>query len=882
MSQSDHRASAIAGLVAHAARRPVAVALAALAIAALAMVFVVTHFSINTGTDDLISPKLPYRQAGTAFVTLFPGSDTQIVVVVDGATPELAEQGAAALAQKLTADPAHFTSVRRPDGGDFWAREGLLFAPTADVEATKNRLIAAEPFLGPMAADPSLRGLMSSLDTALQGVTTGQAQLSTLNAPMTRLSDTLERLERGQPAFFSWRALIVGGQVDKRELRKILLVNPKMDYTQLEPGAAASDAIRADAKAMSLDPAHGVTVRLTGPVPLGDEEFASLAERAVPIAIVAVLAIVLMLWLAVRSARLIAAILITTFAGLGLAAALGLLIFHTFNVISIAFIPLFVGLGIDFGIQLSVRFRAEHTPGVATGEALTRAALMMGRPLALAACAIAAGFLAFAPTDYHGVSQLGVIAGVGMIIALALNLTLLPALIMLLRPPPGHLSDLPEQVSRIDKAVLGHRRRVLAGFVIAAAACAALLPLLQFDFNPIHLRDPKSQSVSTFYDLMGDANSTPDTLETVRPNLAAAEALAARVQTIPEVGGARTLADFVPQDQGPKLAAIADASNLLDIALDPIVTQPPPSDAEVVGSLVATAAALRQAAVGQDPAAAQARRLATALDRLANASPQMRVRAATTLMTPFSTVLTQIQNVLAAQPVTLASLPPDLVRDWVAADGRARVSISPKGNANDDAVLTRFIDAVTAAVPNVTGTPIGIREGGRTVVRAFLEAGALSFIAITALLFLVLRRVRDVAITMAPIVLTGLLTLGSCVLIGQPLNFANIIALPLLFGIGVAFHIYFVMSWRSGGSHLLTSSLARAVFFSALTTATGFGSLWLSSHPGTASMGKLLMISLIWTLVSALIFQPALMGAPPPVKPEPAQPTADNAVPQQS
>ena len=189
--------------------------------------------------------------------------------------------------------------------------------------------------------------------------------------------------------------------------------------------------------------------------------------------------------------------------------------------------------------------------------------------------------------------------------------------------------------------------------------------------------------------------------------------------------------------------------------------------------------------------------------------------------------------------------------------------MSPRGDSNDNTVLSRFIDQVSRVAPDATGTPIGTREGGRVVAGAFAEAGVLSFIAITLLLYAVLRRTRDVAITMAPIVLTGLLTMGTCVIIGQPLNFANIIALPLLFGIGVAFHIYFVLAWRSGGEHLLQSSLTRAVFFSALATATGFGSLWASSHPGTASMGKLLMISLVWTLVSALLFQPALMGPPP-------------------
>src|SRR6202035_3976795 len=164
-------------------------------------------------------------QGEAAFAKLFPGSDTQIVVVVDGVTPELAEQSAQALSDKLSADPAHLTSVLRRDGGEFWHKEGLLFSSAADVKTSMDRLIAAEPFLGPMAADPSLRGLMSSLDTALQGVGAGQTSLSTLDMPMTRLADALEKLETGKPAFFSWRALIGGGEVDKRELRKILLVN---------------------------------------------------------------------------------------------------------------------------------------------------------------------------------------------------------------------------------------------------------------------------------------------------------------------------------------------------------------------------------------------------------------------------------------------------------------------------------------------------------------------------------------------------------------------------------------------------------------------------------------------------------------------------------
>ncbi|QUD86168.1 hopanoid transporter HpnN [Phenylobacterium montanum] len=857
------RPSPVARLVAACCARPRLTAIVGLLIGAIAAGFAATHFAITTSTDALLSPKLDWRQREAAYDRLFPQHDDEIVVVVDGKTPELAEEAAASLAAKLSAQPALFTRIQRPDGGDFFAREGLLYLPLKDVQDSTAQMIKAQPFLGPMAADPSLRGLMGGLSTALTGIKAGQANLADLDAPIAGLGEALGKVEAGQPSFFSWRALVSGKAPEARELRHILLVKPKLDYAALQPGDAAESAIRAQAKALNLDAAHGVSVRLTGDVPLQDEEFGSLADRAALIGALAVAAILLMLWMAVRSPRIIGCILVTTFVGLVVAAAWGLLVFHRYNVISVAFIPLFVGLGIDFGIQFSVRFRSDYADERTLPEALVEAGQGMGYPLTLAAVAIAVGFLAFVPTNYAGVSQLGVIAGVGMLIALALNLTLLPALLLLTRPKRGGGDIGHAPLEKLDGWVLGNRRLVLGTAALAALGSAALLPLLHFDFNPMHLRSAATESVSTLNDLTKDPDQTPNTLSVLAPNLAAAQPLAARLAKLPAVADVITLQSLIPDGQAEKLAAITDADTLLDLTLNPISTSPPPSDAEVAASLAQTAADLRTAA-GSALGAPQdhARRLASLLDTLAKGPSDKRKAAEAALIPGLNTLLDQMRASLQAQPVTLDSLPEDLKRDWIAADGQARISVVPKGDSNDNATLERFTAAVTKIAPDANGPPISIQNGGNTVVGAFIEAGVLSFIAITALLFLVLRRTRDVAITMAPIVLTGLLTLGSCVLIGQPLNFANIIALPLLFGIGVAFHIYFVMAWRAGSAHLLQSSLSRAIFFSALTTATGFGSLWASSHPGTASMGKLLMISLIWTLVSALLFQPALMGPP--------------------
>ncbi len=856
------RATFIARLVAFSCSRARLVAAMGLGLGLLALAYAISHFSINTDVDKLISKSLPFQQRQAVFSRLFQPEGDQIVSVIDAATPELADSAAEALTARLRSRPDLFHDVVQPDGGAFFDREGLLYEDVGAVQSNLAQLIAAQPFLGPLAADPSLRGLMGGLSTALQGVVSGQASLSQLRGPLTALGDCLGGLHRGRPAYFSWRNLVSGKGADRRELRHIVLASPVLNFARLEPGADGTRFIRAAARALRLDPAHGVTVRLTGTIPLQDEEFATLAQRAALIATLALSAILVMLWLAVKSVRLMISIIAVTVIGLVTTAACGLAIFHRFNVISVAFIPLFVGLGIDFGIQLTVRFRAEHTGGTNTRQALIASGAGMGRSLALAAVAIATGFFAFAPTAYVGVSQLGVIAGIGMFIALALNLTVLPAFIAMASPPPR--PGQPDQpfLARLDGFILGHRRGVLIVAGVAAAISAALLPLVQFDFNPIHLRSAKTESVSTLLDLMRDPDQSPNTLEIVAPSLAVADQIAERMRRLPSVAEAITLGSFVPADQPAKLSAIADAAMLLDLTLDPLVVSQPPSDTEVVASLRQTAGDLHSAASQGSSTASQALRLAGELDWLAGAPPATRAAAEQRLIPGLTRLLSQTRLALQATPVGLASLPVEIRRDWLAQDGRARVSIVPSGNSNNNRVLSRFIAQVTALAPLATGTPVDIQQSGRAVAGAFMEAGVLSFLAITVLLFAVLRRARDVAITMAPIILTGLLTMGTCVIIGQPLNFANIIALPLLFGIGVAFHIYFVMAWRSGSGHLLQSSLTRAIFFSALATATGFGSLWASSHPGTASMGKLLMISLIWTLVSALLFQPALMGPP--------------------
>jgi hopanoid biosynthesis associated RND transporter like protein HpnN len=443
----------------------------------------------------------------------------------------------------------------------------------------------------------------------------------------------------------------------------------------------------------------------------------------------------------------------------------------------------------------------------------------------------------------------------------------LPALLNLLNPPGEREPVGYAFLAPVDHFLEEHRVAIVVGTLLLAVAGLPLLYFLRFDFNPINLRNPKVESIATFLDLRKDPNTGANAINVMTNSDADGKRIAAKLEKLPEVLRVRWLESFVPQEQPAKLRLIAQGAKVLNPVLSPESIDPPPSDDENVEALKGTVANLRKVAGdAKGPGAVASRRLADALSKLAAASPATRETAQAVFVKPLTIALDQLTKSLQAEPVSLNTLPADLVSSWKTKDGLQRVEALPRGDPNDNETLRKFAAAVLAAEPTAIGGPVSILKSGETVVRAFIQAGICALLVIGLLLWLALRRITDVLLTLVPLLVAGAVTLEICVLIGLPLNFANIVALPLLLGVGVAFKIYYVTAWRSGRTNLLQSSLTRAIFFSALTTATAFGSLWLSSHPGTASMGKLLALSLVTTLAAVLLFQPALMGKPRDVR----------------
>ncbi len=822
----------------------------------VAAFYAATHLDLDADDGKLLAADLPFKQAEDRLSSAFPDSYSDLVVVLDAPSPGQAQDAARKLRDALIAQKDLFAAARLQSGDAFFRRNGLLYLSVEDLRTISDKLTQAQPVLGALARDPTSRGVATLLSMLSEGVSRKETQLMDIEPLLNQVSGLIEGSLKDAPPRPMKMESETGGLIANRAF---VMVKPILDFSDLTPGERAADAIRQAARDLNFTPAQGYQLHLTGPVPLIDENFSAVEKGMGLTGLLSSVAVLAILVVAVRNWPLVGAILATLVVGLILTAAFASLTVGTLNPISVAFAVMFIGIAVDFAIQFTVRYLDIRLTAHDSKEAITKTAKVMVSPLSLAAIASAAGFLSFLPTNYQGVSQLGLVAGGGMIIALIVDLTLLPALLRIIRPL-GHkeMGGLP-QAKMIDGFLARRARWVVGGAVGLAAVGCVLTPRLEFDSNTLHLQSPKSEAVATLMDMARSPDTSPYFIDMLAVNEQTAHDMVERLGSMPEIDHAVTLESFIPDNQPEKLGLIADIADIYGPVLTPEARLPPPDPAQ-------SEQALRQASLNvgslAPPGTAATDRLVHDLEQLSQSAEATKAfdKRLDDLLAPNLALLTSL---LSAGPVSAADLPTDLVGEWITADGQRKVTAWPRENMSDTHAMADFVKAVLEIDPMASGMAVSMVEAGHVILSAFVTAALLSIASISLLLGLILRRILDSLLVILPLVLGGLYTVIGCVLFGLSINFANIIALPLLLGIGVAFNIYFVVNWRAGITDHLGTSTGRAVLFSALTTSSAFGSLAVSPHVGTASMGLLLFLSVGLTVATTFFILPALLHLMP-------------------
>ncbi|MFN8544710.1 MAG: MMPL family transporter [Candidatus Binatia bacterium] len=856
---------ACARWVAGIERRPGRTLLACLAVTTLLGLYAALRLGVNADPRTLISQNLPFqvrqRQLTETFHTLADG----ILVVIDADSPVVAGRAADALAARLAERTDLFAQVDVPGGGPFFARNALLYLSPAQLEDLTNRLSRVQPFLAELARDQSLVGVSTLLRDALAAQRTGTAIGVDLPAALDRIANAIDATTTHRPAPDPWGSALLGGAMPAEARQRVVALRPKLDYGSLLNAAPHVAAIREAVRALDLGADRGIRVRITGDPVLNYEELLAIGRQMHVVAVVSFVLFSVTVFVALRSVRLVLALVASLIAGLLWTNAFAALAVGDLNQISAVFNVLIIGLGGELEIHVCMRYLELLSWGRTRREALVETAESMGPGLFSSACTTAIGFLIFLLTDFRGVAQLGLISGTGMFLSLASTFTVIPAVLALGRPP---LPVTPRPPSRFatwcEHLPLRYAALVRVVAVAVTIGAAVLLPRVRFDYNLLDLRDPATESVDTFNDLLARSGTTPWTVDVIAPDLPAARALATRLAALPTVARTRTLDDWVPAAQDEKLEILETAAWFVPPA---ITAAPAPSEAAQREAITGLAAEAARAGTGDGAPAVAARRLHDALGRFLAALPTEAspgaalARLAANVVGSLPEQLGDLRPLLTPTHVQAADLPRDLTAQMQAPDGRARIEVFPREDLSDSAALERFVDAVRAIAPEATGSAVWMVEWGRVTWRAMEQALSIGMVCMVAFLILLWRNVWDTVLAFFPLVLAAILTCATMVLVGSPFNFTNVIVLPMLIGMGVDNGVHLVHRHRTNTDEVdvLGSSTARAVFVAAVTTILSFGSLGFASHRGLAAFGQLLTLGVFLTLVCYVVVLPAVL-----------------------
>jgi len=845
-------------------------------LAAASSVIAVRDLAVDTNPDQMISKTLPFRKDHFELLKAFPALENTLVVVIDAKTGEQGLEAARAVAQSFAARPDLYDKVYAPGTGKFFEDYGLLYLPRTEVSKVVDSVGQAAPLLGVLAQKPNISGMADLVGGMAQA-----AAMGSVPAGMERIlkaADTTLAAElSGKPKPLDWEAL-AGNQDENLPKRWYVMASPRLDYSKLDASAGPYNEARRVVADPEIARNGDVKLHLTGEAAMNAEEFHTVTAGAAVAGLASLVLVSVIVFFGLPLLRLNIAALTLLVLGFLINAGFATIAVGHLNLISVAFAVLFIGLGVDYAVHVILRFCEEVRSGFALEDAVRRAADSAGPALALCTATTALAFLSFTPTAFAGMAQLGVIAAAGTVIAFIASLTLVPAILSFMPSVVPALRARPPRAWKRTRQITGTLRLPVSLAVIVLAVLSIfLLPDLRFNGDPVDLKDPNSASVIMFKKLVDEnpgLTFAGELLIGAHQNAAREEK---RLTALPEVSEVRSLASYFPKNQTAKLKLLAGLRQRLPAKVAPLGEldgQALSAALERLGQTAAYLAQLPEAPTDLREAAGDLARRIDTFRQKERGSAEALSMLDNAWFANFPATMQRLILLASTSPVTAANIDPSLRDRFIAPDGRQRLEVVPSGDMRKTAQLDRFVDAVTKVAPTIVGPPVEITGSARAVAdamtRAVIFAFALVIIAVTP----VLRRPLDIVLVLLPLLLAALLLCGYTVAFDSPFNFANVIVLPLLLGLGVDSSIHYVMRAREHHEdHIVDTSTPRAVLVSALTTIGSFGTLWLSPHRGMASMGELLTIAIIVTLITTLIVLPQLIAwadrlfPPPPRRP---------------
>ena len=835
-------------------RFSVFILLAAILLASASLIYSSNNLTINTSTTDMLSKDLEFRKNYENLKSNFPSLSNNILIVITGETPDLSEDVAKQLSTFLKKEKDLFSFVFDAKNDPFFLQNGLLYLDTDELEDLSDNLARFQPFLASLSSDASLGNFFKILNRAVENKSIPEKDLTRV------FSSMMKTLYQNIP--MSWQSLMNENFADSQSNLNyhFIIAKPKTDFSTLQPAAAAIQKIREisnDILFLKPFPENSVSIRLTGGIVLEQEEMDSALEGAIKAGIVSLFLVGILIFLAYRSFRLVIASIFFLITALSLTFAYATFFVGQLNLISIAFVILFIGIGIDLAIQFCLKYKEETVAGRRNARALENTVKNIGLAMVISSIAACIGFLSFVPTAYVGLAELGIIAGGSMVIAFFTSILLLPAFLKIF---PLKSSDGKESQNSITLTLIqfGYRRcRLVIIFTIFLSLIFTfvVLPKVEFDFDPMNLKDPETESYITATELMKNSDDPYYTINFVSDDLDQAKQVSSDLEKLPTVKKAISINDLLPSDQENKIQIIDE----MKLFLSPILgsqrmhkleSKTPSPQKEInhfIGYLDSTGSK-------------ENKLLANSLRYFVTDTYLLR-DLEVLLLDSFHGRLERIRASLEAKPFTIEDLPQMLRDRNQGKNGNYLVTVYPSKDLSTLGNLKEFVREVRKVVPSATDNAVLLLEAGKEVTKAFVMAGSIAFVAIVILLLLMFRNLIDTVLVLIPLVVAMIYSGAIAVFLGLNLNFANIIALPLLFSLGIAYGVYFIFRHKKlqDISTIVSTSTPRAILFSALTTMGAFGSLILSPHRGTSSMGLLLLIALSMALLCTFTILPALL-----------------------